>query len=45
MQEKIRGKARIAEELGKGKCFFFFLKNANEIIIMDVCSSSIKKDD
>lgn len=44
MQEKIRGKARIAEELGEGKCVFF-LKNANKIIIMDVCSSSKKKDD
>jgi hypothetical protein len=45
MQDKIRGIARIAEELGREKYFVFFL-NANEIIIMDVCnSSSIKKHD
>jgi len=41
MQEKIRGIARIAEELGREK---WFLKNANKIFIMDVCSSrSIKE--
>jgi len=48
MQEKIRGIARIAEELGREKknVSVFFLLNANKIIFMDVCnSSSIKKHD